>query len=100
AAADSSKLSSAQESLPPTPAGAGGACLAPANEQIGQTCGNVVRFSSQAQTDRNIRNVSFIVAGALGVATLSTFFFWPARRAALAPAMGPNFAGIVAQGEL
>jgi hypothetical protein len=63
-------------------------------------CGSIVTTNSQLTTDRTIRNVSFVVAGALGIATISTFFLWPSRgrSTAFVPQIGENFAGVTFQG--
>jgi len=94
--ADSNKYDSARGSL------MAGDCSSPSDPQIMGTCSAIVRYSSQLRTDQNIRNGSLAVAAVLGVATIATFFLWPARSSstAVVPIVSPQFAGIVAEGRL
>jgi len=94
--ADSNKYDSARASIP-----SGSSCATPTPE-IESACSAVVHYNSQLRTDQNIRNGAFVVAGVLGVATITTFFLWPARSSstAVVPVVGPHFAGIVAEGRL
>jgi hypothetical protein len=98
--ADSNKLSTEKAQLQGSPATACGANgLAEPNKTI---CGSIVTTSSQLQTDKTIRNVSFVVAGGLGVATVATFFLWPSRprSTAIVPHLSPHYAGVSVEGEL
>jgi hypothetical protein len=96
---DSSKLSGLKEQLHGSESTACGSGSITADNQ--PTCGSIVTTSSQLQTDRTIRNVSFVVAGAMGAATIATFFLWPARSrtTSIAPELGPGFGGVSLRGQ-
>jgi hypothetical protein len=40
-------------------------------------CSELARYAARWPTDRNVRNASFVAAGALGAATVATYFLWP-----------------------
>jgi hypothetical protein len=98
--ADSNKLATEKAQLQGSSATACGSnSMMEPNKTI---CGSIVTTSSQLQTDKTIRNVSFAVAGALGIATVATFFLWPSRgrSTAIVPQISERFAGVAVQGAL
>jgi hypothetical protein len=62
-------------------------------------CRELRDSADQIDSDRTVRNVSFIAAAVIGAATVATFFLWRAPRdgkaaVALAPSVGPHQRGI------
>jgi hypothetical protein len=100
-AADSNNLSSARSSLnsQSRPGDVVQSFCSTMRNEHQKTCEAIDGANAALQTDRTVRNVSLVVAGALGVVTLSTFFLWPGRsRTVVAPTVGPRYAGIGVQG--
>lgn len=76
-----------------TPAGAASA-----------TCADLKSALDRRSSDRTVETAAFVSAGVLGAATIATYFLWPresgsakAPAAAIAPVVGPSFAGVSAR---
>jgi hypothetical protein len=69
-----------------------------------EPCAELARYGTRLPTDRNIRNIAFISAGALGAATVAAFFLWSApspastRHVTLLPSIESGQSGVVVLG--
>jgi tetratricopeptide (TPR) repeat protein len=81
------------------------ACLVTADAPAAAAaCRDLLDAADRIDTDRTVRNVSFIAAGLVGAATVATFFLWrpkPSSQAAsiaIAPVAGHRERGLVIAG--
>ena len=108
--ADSTRVSDAQSQLPArgmdyygdpkygeNPAGT--FCAAPYAEDV-SFCRGLDDDLARQRTDRRVRDIAFIGAGVVGVATLATVFLWRPRASSVsvAPALSPTAPGLVVFG--
>jgi hypothetical protein len=77
------------------PAGGSGACLAGGSAATASTCSALAETAQTRSDHANLRNASFIAAGILGAATITTYLLWPRQSSVVvAPGIGPGQAGI------
>jgi hypothetical protein len=78
----------------------GGVCNAPVASTDFDFCQRLGNETEQQRTDRTVRNIAFIGAGVVGVATLATAFLWRPRPAtvSIAPVLSPSSPGLVVFG--
>ena len=78
----------------------GDACRRPIAAVDADFCQRVSETADRQQTDRTVRNIAFVGAGVVGVATLATAFLWKTRPAtvSVAPVLVPNAPGLVVSG--
>jgi hypothetical protein len=106
AGTDATSIRDAQAQLPELSAKYGGSrtagevCSAPVASADDDFCGDLGKAFDRQHTDQQVRNIAFIGAGVIGVATLATVFLWRTRPAAvsIAPALSPSAPGWVVFG--
>lgn len=76
-------------------------CGTPVDASLRTFCAELDSDIARQRTDRQVRNIAFIGAGVVGVATLATVFLWRPRpgNVAIAPALSPSQPGLVLFGE-
>jgi hypothetical protein len=100
-AADSQRISELQAQFsminPKNPVEA---CNSPTDPNIAAFCQTVSDDLARQQAHRQVRDIAFITAGVLGVATLATVFVWRPKptTVAVAPVLNPAAPGFVLSG--
>jgi hypothetical protein len=100
--ADSRRKALINQASAERPVGASNVCWRnPEMSEIPSQCSEIADKVDETILFQNLRTASFITAGALGVATVATFFLWPAkseaeraRRPAIAPMIGSDRQGV------
>jgi hypothetical protein len=98
---DSSRISAAQSRLIEYNADDPGAvCNQPTQSNVVTFCQSLQDDLSRQSTDRKVRDIAFISAGVIGVATLATAILWRPRPAtvSVAPVLNPAAPGLVVLG--
>jgi hypothetical protein len=106
AGADSTLVDNLQAELPTRSEKYGGqrppdrVCAEPVPSADADFCGRLRDETTQQANDRRVRDIAFIGAGVIGVATLATVFLWRTRpsNVSIAPALSPTAPGVVVLG--
>ena len=100
--ADSTLIRNAQVQLGIDPASPdyATACNDPGDAVLKEKCTRYREDVTQQHTDQRVRDIAFVSAGVLGVATLATYFIWHPRQGnvSIAPALSPSAPGWVVFG--
>jgi tetratricopeptide (TPR) repeat protein len=101
--ADATRISNALAAIEreAPPQGSSNFCYMPAPGQNADLCAAYQNELEKQHADQRVRDIAFVTAGVLGVATVATVFLWRPRTqtVSVAPVLRPDAPGVVVSGQ-